>query len=91
LLTDITQHKRIEEELQKARNLNPSAFLQAALPTISNNLLTGIFGYIDLARSVSKDPKSTEYLEATLAAMNRARALTLQLLTFAKEERRSRK
>ena len=84
LLTDITQHKRIEEELQKAQKLESLGVLAGGIAHDFNNLLTGIFGYIDLARSVSKDPKSTEYLEATLAAMNRARALTLQLLTFAK-------
>jgi CheY-like chemotaxis protein len=39
---------------------------------------------MDLARSVSKDSRIIEYFETMLATMNRAKALTLQLLTFAK-------
>jgi CheY-like chemotaxis protein len=39
---------------------------------------------MDLARLESKDPKITEYFEKMLATMKRAKALTLQLLTFSK-------
>jgi PAS domain S-box-containing protein len=84
LLTDITERKRIESELQKAQKLESLGILAGGIAHDFNNLLTGIFGYIDLARSVSKDAQAVEYLETTIATMNRARALTQQLLTFAK-------
>jgi PAS domain S-box-containing protein len=84
IVEDITEHKRMEEELQKAQKLESLGVLAGGIAHDFNNLLTGIFGYIDLARSVSKDPRAIEYLEATLSTMTRARALTLQLLTFAK-------
>jgi PAS domain S-box-containing protein len=81
---DITERKRMEEELQKAQKLDSLGVLAGGIAHDFNNLLTGIFGYIDLAHSVSKDAKVTDYLETTIAVMNRARALTQQLLTFAK-------
>jgi PAS domain S-box-containing protein len=81
---DITERKRMEVELQKAQKLDSLGVLAGGIAHDFNNLLTGIFGYIDLARSVSRDAQTIEYLESTLASMNRARSLTLQLLTFAK-------
>jgi PAS domain S-box-containing protein len=84
LLTDVTQRKRMEEELQKAQRLDSLGVLAGGIAHDFNNLLTGIFGYISLARSVTSDQKALTYLDATLASMNRARALTQQLLTFAK-------
>jgi PAS domain S-box-containing protein len=81
---DITERKRTEEELRKTQKLESLGLLAGGIAHDFNNLLAGIFGYIDLARSVSKDGQAKEYLEATLSSMNRARALTLQLLTFAK-------
>ena len=84
IIEDVTERKRMEEELQKAQKLESLGVLAGGIAHDFNNLLTGIYGYIDLARSVSKDARAVEYLEATLSSMTRARALTLQLLTFAK-------
>jgi CheY-like chemotaxis protein len=67
-----------------AQKLDSLGVLAGGIAHDFNNLLTGIFGFIDLARSVSKDAKTVDYLESTIAAMNRAKALTFQLLTFAK-------
>ncbi|HMD67988.1 MAG TPA: PAS domain S-box protein, partial [Chitinivibrionales bacterium] len=76
--------KALEDQLNQKQKLDSLGVLAGGIAHDFNNLLTGIFGYIDLARSSSKDEKTAEYLEATLSAMNRARSLTLQLLTFAK-------
>ena len=81
---DITEKQKLMDAVQRTAKLESLGVLAGGIAHDFNNLLTGIFGYIDLARSVSKDAKRQEYLEATLATMNRARALTLQLLTFAK-------
>ena len=81
---DITDRKRMEEELQRAQKLDSLGVLAGGIAHDFNNLLAGIFGYVDLARIMSKDARITEYLESTIATMNRARALTFQLLTFAK-------
>jgi two-component system, cell cycle sensor histidine kinase and response regulator CckA len=84
VVEDITERKKSEALLINAQKLESLGVLAGGIAHDFNNLLTGIFGYVDLARSVSKDGEVTEYLEATLASMNRAKALTLQLLTFAK-------
>ena len=81
---DITERKRMEVELQKAQKLESLGVLAGGIAHDFNNLLTGIFGFIDLARTASKDPRVSGYLETTLSSINRARALTMQLLTFAK-------
>jgi CheY-like chemotaxis protein len=74
----------MEVELQKAQKLESLGVLAGGIAHDFNNLLTGIFGFIDLARMASKDPRVSGYLETTLSSINRARALTMQLLTFAK-------
>jgi PAS domain S-box-containing protein len=81
---DITERNKMIVELQNAQKLESLGILAGGVAHDFNNLLTGIFGFIDLARSVSKDGMAVEYLGAALATMNRARALTQQLLTFSK-------
>jgi len=81
---DMTEKQKSLAAMQRAAKLDSLGVLAGGIAHDFNNLLGGIFGYIDLARSVSKDAEAVEYLDATLATMNRAKALTLQLLTFAK-------
>jgi PAS domain S-box-containing protein len=91
LIEDISDRKQAEEDrraledqLNQKQKLDSLGVLAGGIAHDFNNLLAGIYGYIDLARSSSKDAKTAEYLETTLATMSRARSLTLQLLTFAK-------
>jgi PAS domain S-box-containing protein len=84
IVEDITERKKTESLLLNSQKLDALGVLAGGIAHDFNNLLTGIFGYIDLARSVSKETKTVNYLESTIATMNRAKALTLQLLTFAK-------
>jgi len=84
ILLDLTEKMKMESMINNTTRLESLGVLAGGIAHDFNNLLTGIFGYIDLARSVSTDANVQEYLEATLASMTRARALTLQLLTFAK-------
>jgi PAS domain S-box-containing protein len=84
VLQDIAERKRMEEVIQRTAKLDSLGILAGGIAHDFNNLLTGIYGYMDLARSASKDAQMTEYLEAMFATMKRAKALTLQLLTFSK-------
>ena len=81
---DMTVKQKTLEAMQRAAKLDSLGILAGGIAHDFNNLLTGIFGYVELARSRSKDPQAIEYLDGTLATMNRARALSMQLLTFAK-------
>ena len=83
-MRDITDRKKTESLLMNAHKLESLGVLAGGIAHDFNNLLTGIFGNIDLARSKSKDARTIEFLDATLAAMNRAKGLTHQLLTFSK-------
>ncbi|HJX63412.1 MAG TPA: PAS domain S-box protein [Polyangia bacterium] len=84
VLRDITEKQQLTETIQRAARLDSLGILAGGIAHDFNNLLTGIYGYLDLARATSHEPEPREYLEATLATINRARALTMQLLTFAK-------
>jgi PAS domain S-box-containing protein len=77
-------HRKYEEQLQRNQRLESLGVLAGGIAHDFNNLLAGIFGHIDLARVVSKDAQVKQYLEAMFPVMDRAKALTQQLLTFAK-------
>jgi PAS domain S-box-containing protein len=81
---DVTDRKRTEEELQKAHKLESLGILAGGIAHDFNNLLGGIFGYIDIAAEESKDAGVAGNLAKALSTIDRARALTGQLLTFAK-------
>jgi PAS domain S-box-containing protein len=81
---DITERKQSEEALRNLQKLESLGVLAGGIAHDFNNLLGGIFGYIDLASSVSTEKEVIQYLNESLSTINRARALTNQLLTFSK-------
>jgi PAS domain S-box-containing protein len=81
---DVTGRRRMEEELQKAQRLESLGVLAGGIAHDFNNLMGGVFGYIELALQDCRDPTVARYLSKTMNALDRARALTQQLLTFAK-------
>ncbi|MBI5533305.1 MAG: PAS domain-containing protein [Deltaproteobacteria bacterium] len=73
------------EELLKAQKLESIGILAGGIAHDFNNILGAIWGNLSLARSRSADPaRVQEYLSEAERAVNRARDLTQQLLTFAK-------
>ncbi|HEX7510093.1 MAG TPA: PAS domain S-box protein, partial [Chitinivibrionales bacterium] len=84
IIHDLTERIKTEQMLQNAQKLESLGVLAGGIAHDFNNLLTGVFGNVDLACTVCPDPRTTEYLKSTLTALHRAKALTLQLLTFAK-------
>jgi PAS domain S-box-containing protein len=82
---DITDSKRMEEELFKSRKLESLGILAGGIAHDFNNLLGGILGNISLAKFNSKTgEKAYKYLEDTERAITQAKNLTQQLLTFSK-------
>ncbi len=81
---DISERRRSEESLRNMQRLESLGILAGGIAHDFNNLMGGIFGYIDLANDELDKKKSCSYLSKALATIDRARALTAQLLTFAK-------
>jgi PAS domain S-box-containing protein len=82
---DITQRKKIEEEIQKIRNLESLGLLAGGIAHDFNNVLLAIFANIDLAK-LSIETNSEPYLLLSEAgkAIKQAKKLTGQLLTFSR-------
>ncbi len=81
---DITERNRMEHELRRAQKLESLGLLAGGIAHDFNNLMGGVFGYIDLALTCSKDGAVSQYLSSAMGAIDRARGLTGQLLTFSK-------
>lgn len=85
VLRDITESKRIEEELVKAQKLESLGVMAGGIAHDFNNLLTAILGNVSLAKMYSKPgDRALQRLEEAEKASLRAKDLTQQLLTFAK-------
>ena len=85
VVQDVTERKRMEQELLKARQLESIGILAGGIAHDFNNLLTGIMGNISLAK-MDLDEKGRAYriLNQAEKASARATDLTLRLLTFSK-------
>jgi PAS domain S-box-containing protein len=82
---DITEKRKMEQELLKARQLESIGVLAGGIAHDFNNLLTAILGNISLAKLMSQPGNKLhqKLVEAENASL-RARDLTQQLLTFSK-------
>ena len=85
LLRDITKHRQLEEELQKADKLESVGVLAGGIAHDMNNFLTVILGNLSLVKNcIKEDPKATKYLQYMEEAIQETGNLTGQMLTFAK-------
>jgi PAS domain S-box-containing protein len=82
---DITEDKRIREELQRTQKLESLSLFAAGIAHDFNNLLTGLFSNLELARNqLASDHPAQDQFVTALSVFERARDLTQRLLTFAK-------
>ena len=81
---DITERKRMQEEIIKAKNIESVGVLAGGIAHDFNNMLTGIMGNISVAKRMSVDPQIGRILEKAEKAALKASGLTQQLLTFSK-------
>lgn len=84
VVRDISERKRTEEQLLKSQKLESLGILAGGIAHDFNNLLGGIFGNIDLAAECTRENNTAQYLSKAMSTIERARALTRQLLTFSK-------
>jgi two-component system cell cycle sensor histidine kinase/response regulator CckA len=87
MLTDITEQKKLERQLQHSQKLELIGQLAGGVAHDFNNLLTAIIGNIDLAMTTMKpdDPVSIDLGEARRAS-ERAVELTRQLLAISRRQ-----
>ncbi|MFC1839844.1 PAS domain S-box protein, partial [Thermodesulfobacteriota bacterium] len=82
---DITERKRLEEELLRAQKIESVGLLAGGIAHDFNNILTTILGNVSMAKmQVTPEGETFEMLSEAEKASIRAQTLTKQLLTFAK-------
>ncbi|MEA5113620.1 MAG: ABC transporter substrate binding protein [Geobacteraceae bacterium] len=84
-IRDITERKKMEEDIVKAQKLESLGVLAGGIAHDFNNLLTAILGNISLAK-ILLDPLSKAHVRLVEAekGCDRAAGLTQKLITFAK-------
>ena len=82
---DVTERKKLEEELLKSQKLESIGILAGGIAHDFNNILTAILTYISLANMDAPDgSKLSKRLGEAEKATLRARDLTQQLITFSR-------
>ena len=93
LTIDISQRKKAEEEKKMLENELRQAHKMEAIGTLAggiahdfNNILSGIFGYSQLAlRNTDNPAKSKEHIDQIIKGAQRAAGLIQQILTFSRQ------
>ena len=85
VVQDVTQQKRLEEELRQAHKMDAVGQLAGGFAHDFNNLLTAIIGFADLLRRTDDAPAVVrEDAEAILATAERGADLARSLMTLAR-------
>ncbi len=84
---DITDRKQLEGQLRQAQKMEAIGRLAGGVAHDFNNVLTAVFGYVDLLREeVPADSSAQADLAEVRKAAERAAALTRQLLAFSRQQ-----
>jgi PAS domain S-box-containing protein len=83
--TDISERKRIEEQLRQREKMDAIGQLAGGVAHDFNNQLAGILGFAELLADELADPTHIQYAKSITRAATRAAELTRQLLAFSRK------
>ncbi|MBL4848850.1 MAG: PAS domain S-box protein [Planctomycetes bacterium] len=82
---DLTQYEELRKSLRQSQRFESLGVLAGGMAHEFNNILTPIFGYLDLIRSASPNPQAQRYVDHAERAAERARQLIAQILAFSRQ------
>jgi len=86
-MRDITERRNLENQLRQAQKMEAVGRLAGGLAHDFNNVLTAVFGYVDLlSEELAPGSHAREDVEEIRRAAERAAALTRQLLAFSRQQ-----
>jgi two-component system, cell cycle sensor histidine kinase and response regulator CckA len=84
---DITQRNQLEAQLRQAQKMEAIGRLAGGVAHDFNNVLTAVFGYVDLLREdLPPESDAQKDLAEVRKAAERAASLTRQLLAFSRQQ-----
>jgi len=86
IFRDITERKRLEEEMRQAQKMEVVGRLAGGIAHDFNNLLMVILTQVSKIRKLSNQPQLLEHLETIQTAAEKAASLTKQLLAFGRKQ-----
>jgi len=87
LALDITEQKRLTEQLQQSQKMEAVGRLAGGIAHDFNNLLTAVIGYTEILKADLDIPeKQRRYVEEIRKSATRATSLTQQLLAFSRKQ-----
>ncbi len=85
-IKDITKTKKLEIQLQQAQKMEAIGTLAGGIAHDFNNILTGIFGYSQLAKMhIENKAKTTKDIDQIIKGAQKATDLVKQILTFSRQ------
>ncbi len=89
---DITEQLSLEKRFQQAQKMESIGTLAGGIAHDFNNILSGIFGYTELAQlKVEEESDMGKALQGILHSASRAKELVQQILTFSRKSEQERK
>jgi two-component system cell cycle sensor histidine kinase/response regulator CckA len=82
---DMSETRSLEEQVRRAQRLESLGVMAGGIAHEFNNLLTPIFGYVDLVRASEPSLQAHRYLDHIERAAERARRLVNQILAFSRD------
>jgi len=86
MLVDITEKKRLEEQLRQSQKLESVGLLAGGIAHDFNNILTAISGYASLLTMSLRDETMKGQARLILRSSERAASLTQSLLAFSRKQ-----